>query len=192
MRYGFGFDKEFLLILIIPLWIFMRVIYILLQKRKGIHISITHEITYNVFVIYLIILVGYTLFPIDIRFGERYIYYQDFINYVPIVSLLKIKAFDLLIRNIGGNIAMFIPIGLLLPVLWEKFRNFKNSLLVILSMSLLIEIFQCIENIFALSIRRICDIDDIILNTIGGIVGFGVFKVSRILHQRILQKNETL
>lgn len=68
------------------------------------------------------------------------------------------------------NVLMFIPLGILLPLIWERMRNCKSIAFVSLLSSFLIEISQLVNN-------RVTDIDDLILNTIGGIIGYLIFKL---------------
>lgn len=63
------------------------------------------------------------------------------------------------------NIFLFIPLGLMLPILWEPFTKFKNTLLTGFGFSLFIEISQLLT-------IRVTDIDDLITNTFGSIIGF--------------------
>ena len=78
--------------------------------------------------------------------------------------------------NIGGNILLLLPLGLLLPILWTNLRNLKKIFLIGLFTSLSIEILQLIENILYLGFRSV-DIDDVIFNVIGIILGYSLFKV---------------
>ncbi len=67
-----------------------------------------------------------------------------------------------------SNIIMFIPLGFLLPIVFKKFRSFFNTTLFAFAFSFFIECFQYF-------IGRSSDIDDLILNTLGGIIGYGIF-----------------
>ena len=69
------------------------------------------------------------------------------------------------------NILLFVPFGFFLPILWDKFRNIKNIALMGFIVTSLIEISQ----IFTF---RTSDINDIITNTVGAIIGY--FIVHRI------------
>ena len=65
-----------------------------------------------------------------------------------------------------GNLILFTPYGLLLPILWKKLRGTKIFLLVTLFLLLVVETIQFIF---------MCgswDIDDILLNLIGALFGF--------------------
>ena len=76
------------------------------------------------------------------------------------------------LRNILGNIAMFIPCGLYVQTL-SKNKSFKKGLIIVIITSIAIEIIQLIFAIGA------CDVDDLLLNTIGGIIGMLAYKVIR-------------
>jgi glycopeptide antibiotics resistance protein len=66
--------------------------------------------------------------------------------------------------NVVGNIAIFIPLGIYLPLLKKDKRILKN-LSYIFIVSLLVEIIQGLLGI------GVSDVDDIILNSFGGLVG---------------------
>ncbi len=68
--------------------------------------------------------------------------------------------------NIGGNIIGFVPLGILLPALFISFRSIWKIALVSFFISLLFETTQLLTGLGAF------DVDDIILNTAGGIVGY--------------------
>lgn len=63
------------------------------------------------------------------------------------------------------NILMFMPLGFLLPLIWKKYRKIIKVVFVGFFMSLSIEVCQLFCN-------RATDIDDIIMNTLGTIVGY--------------------
>ena len=72
--------------------------------------------------------------------------------------------------NIFGNVLAFMPFGFLLPLIWKNFRNAKKVVLMGFLMSLAIEICQ-LFNI------RTTDIDDLLMNTLGTLVGYCCWKV---------------
>lgn len=71
--------------------------------------------------------------------------------------------------NVLLNIAMFIPLGFLLPLLFKKLRKWYLSIPVGLGLSLAIELLQLSFS------RGICDIDDLFANTLGTFIGFFAF-----------------
>lgn len=96
------------------------------------------------------------------------------VNLIPF-SFIKDYVVDkqpLGIANIVGNIVMFIPMGIFLSM---KEKRFGKILLWIVVSSICIEVIQ-----YAF-IRGISDIDDVILNSIGGLIGIACYKISKLL-----------
>lgn len=99
------------------------------------------------------------------------------LNLIPFQFILDFitaeMSIDVLLKNTLGNIAIFIPMGILLPALFKNVHAKKTVLLCFL-ISLSIEVSQYIVGL------GIADIDDLILNTLGGAVGallyFGLLK----------------
>ncbi|MCL2575515.1 MAG: VanZ family protein [Defluviitaleaceae bacterium] len=73
------------------------------------------------------------------------------------------------IRNIALNIAMFIPFGALLPIIWNKARKIYITIPIAITATIAIETAQFI------TARGVAAAEDIILNTIGAIIGFIFF-----------------
>lgn len=80
------------------------------------------------------------------------------------------------------NIIMFMPLGFLLPFIWEDFRNLVKVLYTGFLFSLAIEISQLFNN-------RATDIDDLIMNTLGAILGYFVYIGVRNLFNSMNKKN---
>ena len=68
--------------------------------------------------------------------------------------------------NLAGNILGFVPAGFFIPVLWKNKRGFLFTACVTLQMSLLVEILQLVFRVGSF------DVDDLILNTLGGMLGY--------------------
>lgn len=73
------------------------------------------------------------------------------------------------IKNTILNIILFIPIGFLVPAIWKNYRSLKTTLFLGLALSVSIEILQ----IFTF---RLTDIDDLITNTAGTVIGYCLSK----------------
>ncbi|MDE6950285.1 MAG: VanZ family protein [Lachnospiraceae bacterium] len=69
------------------------------------------------------------------------------------------------IRNTILNILLFMPFGFLLPALWKKYRSLRTAAVSGLLFSMLIEMLQ----IFTF---RLTDVDDLITNTAGTVLGY--------------------
>jgi glycopeptide antibiotics resistance protein len=68
--------------------------------------------------------------------------------------------------NIAGNIVGFIPLGILFPLLFVGLRRLWRTVLMVFLVSLGFEVTQLVTGI------GIFDIDDLILNVSGGIIGY--------------------
>ncbi|MBP5555210.1 MAG: VanZ family protein [Lachnospiraceae bacterium] len=76
-----------------------------------------------------------------------------------------VDRYDGWMMNIIGNIAMFIPVGVVWPICFRKIDSIKKDVLAGGGYSLLIELTQL------LCPERHTDIDDLILNTSGVLIG---------------------
>ncbi|WP_166246101.1 VanZ family protein [Paenibacillus turpanensis] len=77
--------------------------------------------------------------------------------------------FDTWFFNTFGNVLLFLPFGFLLPVLFSKTRTAIRIICLSLTFSLVIEILQLTTRFGQF------DVDDLILNSIGGYIGFIIF-----------------
>ena len=69
------------------------------------------------------------------------------------------------------NIILFVPLGILLPLLWKRYGILKATLMFGFCMSLSIEILQILT-------YRATDINDIIANTLGTALGYFIFCIT--------------
>ena len=76
--------------------------------------------------------------------------------------------------NIIGNFLMLTPLSILLPLIFDKFRKFKNIFFVLLFTPLIIELSQYLLRLGSF------DIDDIILNTGGALMLFLIFNYTKL------------
>ena len=83
------------------------------------------------------------------------------------------------IGNSFGNIILFMPVGILLPVVtdWKKMRK---TVIAGIGFSLLIETIQLITS------RGCFDVDDVLLNGLGTVLGYGLYCVA----QKLFTKND--
>lgn len=105
-------------------------------------------------------------------------------NVVPFRSII----FDiqrgglLLLLNVIGNIIAFMPVGLLVPQLSARRRGWLAVALSALVLS------GSIEGLQGTLTRRVSDIDDVLLNVFGALLGYGLFLVIRRIAARLNQR----
>ncbi|MEU3552419.1 VanZ family protein [Streptomyces longwoodensis] len=85
------------------------------------------------------------------------------------------------VKQIGGNILLGVPFGILLPVVAPGTRGFLRILLLTAVVMLMVEFAQG-----ALVTGRAFDVDDVILNTTGALIGYLLLgrRLSRAVHKR--------
>ena len=134
------------------------------QKRNGISFSRYRFIATLAFFVYIAGVYHFTgagtiydwmRFRLEIN--------QSQINFIPFSHDIDIVGYLL-------NILLFIPLGLLVPIIWEKMNKLTNIISIGFFFTLLIEISQLLNN-------RSTDIDDILLNIWGAVLGYGFFKL---------------
>ncbi len=123
-----------------------------------------------VFVIYLIVLV-YLMFFLDIRTGAMASGGAAQYNLVPFREIRrffyyrKVIGFWISMANLAGNILIFMPMGFFVTALFYRMRGVFKITLFAFCISICIELIQFFTKLGCF------DVDDIILNTIGGLIG---------------------
>lgn len=158
----------------LPFAIAFRLIAYGFRRSKGIATSMAHEVTATILAMWIGVLLALTL---NFRFLLEYGFSRSIggLNLVPfreIIAALKWGSYHNVVINLLGNIAMFVPVGILLPLAWKRFGRLWRTGLAGLGLSIFIEITQSFCG-------RSTDVDDLILNTAGAVVGYGVFAVIR-------------
>ncbi|WP_202395581.1 VanZ family protein [Virgibacillus halodenitrificans] len=78
------------------------------------------------------------------------------------------------IKNLVGNLFMFLPMGIYLPFLIKKIAGLGRFVLSMIVLLFFIEVIQLVTR------RGSFDIDDFILNMIGALIGFAIWKTKYI------------
>ena len=97
------------------------------------------------------------------------------VNLFPLVNLFDYDSKRDLLLNVIGNVAMFIPSGIVLPIIYKRLDSFIKVILAGGGISLCIEIIQLPFSV------RASDIDDLILNTVGVMLGYGIYALIQCL-----------
>ncbi|WP_404323175.1 VanZ family protein [Cytobacillus firmus] len=84
------------------------------------------------------------------------------------------------IKNLAGNVAAFLPMGIFLPYFIKRLNRLKSFTITMTVMILSVEIIQLVTR------RGSLDIDDFILNMIGALIGFGLWEA---MTNRKVRKN---
>lgn len=164
----YSLDKALLYFMV---FVILRVLYLKLRHRRT---TWRHELLLGLFVFYLFLLLALTVlrgiyFPWQIKVYLHRSLTE--INTQPFVETLKLQnglSIIDFIYNLYGNIAWFIPFGFLVPLLRQK-KCFFTTILSGILLSVGIETVQFFIG------TGVTDIDDVIFNTTGAIVGYLLF-----------------
>lgn len=153
----------------------LRLAYLLKGHKK---IILYKELLMLIFIIYALCLFHVVTYQ-DVNFGTN--------NFIPFKEIFR---YDLgtpkFIKNIIGNIIMFIPFGFFASY-FLKSKKISIPLILTIILTTTIETVQYY-------IGRVFDIDDIILNIVGGILGYLLFIIMDFLQNKIpgLKNNHIL
>ena len=151
-------DDYATIILCLFTYILFRIINRFKYKKK---INIKKECILFLFIIYILILFRVVTYPVN-EYGKN--------NYIIFSEIKRYKlGSNLFIQNIVGNIILFIPYGMF-------FKSYFD--LKLLSLIIVTIIYSFAIETMQLLIGRVFDIDDIILNLIGSIIGYYYSKYS--------------
>ena len=121
------------------------------------------------FALYLAVLVYFLFFAEGFREAASGAYRYNFIPFHEIRRYLlyadRIGYFRTVV-NLAGNIVAFMPLGFFLPKLAKRNLNFWMVTLYSMEASIAVEVLQLFTKVVC------CDVDDVILNTTGGMLGF--------------------
>lgn len=136
----------------------IRVIDIIFNKKK---IIIHQELMNLIFIIYLLLLFQLVTTTDFESYSNNFIPFKEIMRYSVDSSLFY--------RNVIGNIILFVPFGYLVSFYLKSPKYYITLILVVIT-SVSTEVIQ-------MYIGRSFDIDDIMLNIIGGLIGYLVFKI---------------
>lgn len=144
-------------------------------------VRVEHYLFGYLFMLYLVIslkdIVGFpALSDLERRIISGRAIFEPVLNFIPFRSGVEISSIL--------NIIFFIPFGFLLPTLWMEFRKLLPTVFTGFIFSLIIEIGQ----LFTI---RVTDVDDLIMNTLGTILGFIIFKIFSKIFKKLSSKTTT-
>lgn len=162
---------------LLPPFAGLTVFWIICSIKRNVskQTELRQEVLMHVLFLYILLVIGLTLSPFQINFTNP----GKNINLIPFVESLKMwrgARLSTSLYNLVGNFLMLMPFGFLLPKIYPDWRKMRVIFFVSLGFSLLIECMQ-----FATA-SRVFDIDDIILNTLGGVFGYMIFRLAHWIH----------
>lgn len=173
----------------VVLWTMAVFLLLFLIRRKHIHGK--RDIFGILLIGYIVGICSVTVFPtVDWGInGDTGKYYFRFLfrsrelsglNLIPLKTIVaqftgnipELGEEDRLVMGLGnlvGNVGLFVPVGLLLPLAYDRFKRLRSVVLLTLGFSFILENVQYFTG-------RIGDIDDVLLHLLGSVIGYGIWK----------------
>lgn len=163
-------------------WIAVRAFFAV-KKRK---LEVKRELQLILVYICLIVVARFTFCPLrkvdgviqPLLFDPANIF-PFRINLIPFVNLFDYDIFSEAIINFIGNTAMFIPLGIVWPAVFKELDTPLKNLAAGAGFSLLIEILQLPFY------DRVSDVDDLLLNTLGFAMGYGIYRLVGLFKKKL-------
>ncbi|MBP5168944.1 MAG: VanZ family protein [Oscillospiraceae bacterium] len=153
-------------------WLLVRIV---IWKRQN-RIDWKREAVLLLMYLNLAVIIRFVFFPRDLVDGriqplifEAATVFPLRINLIPLVHLFDYDSIQDIIWNVVGNAVLFIPSGIVLPIIYRQLNKFWKVVATGVFISLCTEILQLPFP------SRASDIDDLILNTLGVSVGYGIY-----------------
>lgn len=177
---------QFLVVLISIFWILIRTIICIKNKR----FNLKRELQLILVYICIIVVVRFTFIPFGkvdgmlqtLNFDLTKIFPFN-INLIPFIYLFDYPELKSAILNLVGNITMFIPVGIVWPGVYPKLNTHVKVISAGIGFSLCIEILQLPFY------DRCSDIDDLILNSTGFLIGYGIYIAVNKLKKNVFKQD---
>ena len=177
---SFAFPILVVCLIVVPCWVALRLYRF---RALGRPLLVHREILLLIFVVYLSGLAAATLTP---NHSSRYNADATMgIGLHPNPASLTCSSASLpagstaqafCVRNARGNVLLFFPLGILLPLVWRRLGVWRG-LQIAIALSCSIELAQYVSRAW---IHRSADINDVILNSVGACVGLALVTLLRL------------
>lgn len=144
--------------------------------KKNVKTNRKAELYSMLFALYLAILIYFLFFADGFRDTVADAYHYSFIPFREIgryIKYAKTIGFARVFINLAGNIIAFMPFGFFVPHLSKRKLSFWTVTLLAMEFSVIVEVLQLFTKVGC------CDIDDVILNTLGGMLGYACYVIGK-------------
>ena len=135
----------------------IRIVDVIINKKK---FHLYKDLFFFSFILYLFLLFELVTSTDFESFSNNFIPFKEIMRYD--------LSSGLFYKNVIGNVLLFVPFGYFVSDIINN-KKLILSMFITLVTSVSIEVIQ-------MNIGRSFDIDDIILNFVGGIIGYGIYK----------------
>ena len=143
--------------------LYLPILFYLKKKGK----NVVRQLSYLGLICSLFLIIFATILYMPIEFPpKRYV-----LNLIPFNFNENIYGPYQFINEKIPNIMLFIPLGFFLPIVFKSKRKLHKTIIIAFFVTFGVEFIQYF-------IGRASDIDDVITNLLGGVIGYGIFKIA--------------
>ena len=139
------------------------------------------------FVLYIIFIIYFLIFSDWYgRTGEMQEYHYNLVLFKEIKRFWEYRdqvGMFAMFTNLFGNVIIFMPFGFFMPMA-SKYRSLFSTVFYSFGLSLCVETFQLVTKVGSF------DVDDLLLNTIGGLAGYILFIICAAIRRRHVYKKK--
>ena len=139
------------------------------------------------FVLYIIFIIYFLIFSDWYgRTGEMQEYHYNLVLFKEIKRFWEYRdqvGMFAMFTNLFGNVIIFMPFGFFMPMA-SKYRSLFSTMFYSFGLSLCVETFQLVTKVGSF------DVDDLLLNTIGGLAGYILFIICAAIRRRHVYKKK--
>ena len=164
------------------IWCLVRVVCATKAKR----VDWKREIQLLLVYVCIVVVARFAFFPFSKVNGEiqPLVYesakvYPFRINWIPFVNLFDYPEMRDILINVIGNTAMFIPLGIVWPSVYKGLDTHWKVICAGIGVSLCIEILQLPFY------DRVSDVDDLLLNSLGFIIGYLLYLLAKLVSKKV-------
>lgn len=132
--------------------------------------------------VYMLVLVYFLLLSDGFGRSEGYSCYRyNLVPFQEIIRFIKYRAyidFSSVVLNLLGNVVAFMPFGALIRWVVDRKMRWFQAMGYTFMFSLCVELLQLVAKV------GVFDVDDLILNTLGGLLGFWVYYLLLLMNRR--------
>lgn len=154
------------------IWCMIRVIVALCNKR----VDVVRELQLLLVYVCIVVIIRFTFCPFETVEGKIQPLLFDAerilpprINLIPFVYLFDYETVREIMLNLLGNSLMFVPVGIVYPIVYKKLNTHVKVIAAGIGFSLVIELLQLPF------FDRVSDVDDLILNSLGYLLGYLIY-----------------
>lgn len=154
----------------------LTVLIVNIKKKTG----AIQTLFWIAFLLYISMVIELVFFPIPFdpnEFAEGRKFSHPIMSLIPFVNILH-APLSIVVRNLIGNLLLFVPLGFSLPIILKGQKVKQKSALILIISAIAVELIQFIGSFLIFKMNwKIVDIDDVIMNILGGLVGLASYSI---------------